>query len=84
MSIFDKLKQGVASTGATNAVGTQKQTFTFSVLPECLAQMQALPEAALKDPFQTAALTVYRQYCFRFFELPHMSYLLFCHSKTHL
>ena len=35
-----------------------QQTFTFSALPTTLAQMQALPEAALKDPFQTAALTV--------------------------
>ena len=35
-----------------------QQTFTFSALPTTLAQLQALPEAALKDPFQTAALTV--------------------------
>ena len=34
------------------------QTITFTALPQTLAQMQALPEAALKDPFQTAALTV--------------------------
>jgi hypothetical protein len=34
------------------------RTFTFAALPESLAQMQALPEAALTDPFQTAALTV--------------------------
>ena len=50
MSIFDKLKRG--------ASGTNSQTFTFTALPESLAQMQALPEAALQDPFQTAALTV--------------------------
>ena len=50
MSIFDKLKRG--------ASGTNSQTFTFAALPESLAQMQALPEAALQDPFQTAALTV--------------------------
>ena len=34
------------------------KTFTFSALPKNLAQLQALPEAALADPFQTAALTV--------------------------
>ena len=34
------------------------QTITFTALPETLAQMQALPEAALTDPFQTAALTI--------------------------
>ena len=53
MSIFDNLKKGVAQ-----AVGSQKETFTFAALPESLAQMQALPEAALQSPFQTAALTV--------------------------
>ena len=34
------------------------QTFTFETLPEDLTQLQALPEAALTSPFQTAALTV--------------------------
>ena len=61
MSFFDKLKGNispVASTPATPSAGASKQTFTFADLPETLAQMQAMPEAALKDPFQTAALTV--------------------------
>jgi len=64
MSIFDKLKQGAANAvqsaarGAAQSIGTRKETFTFAALPESLAQMQALPEAALTDPFQTAALTV--------------------------
>lgn len=35
-----------------------KMTFKFAALPESLAQMQAMPEASLRDPFQTAALTV--------------------------
>lgn len=56
MSIFDKLKQGV--TGAVQSLGNQKETFTFAALPESLAQMQALPEATLDNPFKTAALTV--------------------------
>lgn len=59
MSIFDKLKTitAPASTPAQTA-GPQKKTFTFAALPESLAQMQALPEAKLTDPFQTAALSV--------------------------
>ena len=61
MSFFDKLKGNAAtaaSAPATPTVSAPKQTFTFEDLPESLAQMQAMPEAALKDPFQTAALTV--------------------------
>ena len=60
MSIFDTLRNNtkVASVAAQSAVGKTSQTFTFQALPESLAQMQALPEAALTDPFQTAALTV--------------------------
>ena len=34
------------------------KTFQFSALPETLLKMRSLPEAALTDPFQTAALTV--------------------------
>ena len=60
MSIFDKLKQAapVSAKPAAQAAAGTKQTFVFSALPESLAQMQALPEAALANPFQTAALTV--------------------------
>lgn len=64
MSIFDKLKQSAANAvksaaqGVAQNVGTKKETFTFTSIPESLAEMQALPEAQLKDPFQTAALTV--------------------------
>ena len=60
MSIFDTLRNNTkaASVAAQSAVGKTSQTFTFQALPESLAQMQALPEAALTDPFQTAALTV--------------------------
>ena len=35
-----------------------KETFTFQTLPQNLEQLQALPEAALTSPFQTAALAV--------------------------
>jgi len=60
MSIFDKLKSNAPSQPAS-AHSTSKRNsavFTFAALPESLAQMQSLPEAALTDPFQTAALTV--------------------------
>ena len=59
MSIFDRLKK-VPATAPTQAnTGTvQKVSFSFPALPESLDEMQALPEAALKDPFQAAALTV--------------------------
>lgn len=64
MSIFDKLKNR-SNAGAMNVsqiqteiVGKKEETFIFSALPESLAQMQTMPEAALNDPFKTAALTV--------------------------
>lgn len=58
MSIFDKLKQAAPVAGAPQNRPGGKATFAFPALPESLAQMQAMPEAALQDPFQTAALTV--------------------------
>ena len=60
MSIFDKLKSTASQTinTATPYTGSKRETFTFSVLPESLAQLQALPEASLDTPYKTAALTV--------------------------
>ena len=64
MSIFDKLKSTAASAvgsavqSAVQSVGNKRETFTFAALPESLAEMQALPEADLADPYKTAALTV--------------------------
>lgn len=64
MGLFDKLKNTAASAvgGAVNnaamSIGNKSETFTFTVLPESLAQMQALPEASLDSPFKAAALTV--------------------------
>ena len=59
MSIFDRLKKAETTTPTAAPVATaQQKTFTFDALPESLAQMQALPEAALETPFQTAALAV--------------------------
>lgn len=52
MSIFDRLKQSAVDAAATaaTAIGNKRETFTFTALPESLAQMQALPEAALDTP----------------------------------
>ena len=60
MSIFDKLKNNAISAvgKAAQSLGSQRETFTFRALPESLAEMQALPEAALDTPFQTAALSL--------------------------
>ena len=64
MSIFNKLKNSLSNTmkdaakNAVNAVSTTKETFTFAALPESLAEMKSLPEAALDSPFRTAALSV--------------------------
>jgi len=64
MSIFDRLKRGAADAvknaaqGAVSNFTNKKETFTFASLPESLAEMQALPEAELKNPYQTAALTL--------------------------
>ena len=64
MSIFDKFKKTAGDAlnqgakNAASALASQKETFTFTALPESLAEMQALPEAAMDTPFKTAALTV--------------------------
>jgi len=64
MSIFDKLKRGAADAvksaaqNAATAITSKRETFTFTALPESLAELQALPEADLDTPFKTAALTV--------------------------
>ncbi len=60
MSIFDKLKKNVqtAVKSAAASAFAGEETFIFTALPESLAEMQALPEAAMDTPFKTAALTV--------------------------
>ena len=60
MSIFDKLKKNVqtAVKSAAASAFSSEETFTFTVLPESLAEMKALREATLTSPFATAALTV--------------------------
>lgn len=61
MSIFDSLKNTASKADGSAAVqpsAGKSEAFIFQALPESLAELQALPEAALETPFQTAALTV--------------------------
>ena len=59
MSIFDRLKRTPQMvSGSTSSSEYKKETFIFAALPENLSQLQALPEAQLQTPYQTAALTV--------------------------
>lgn len=64
MSIFDKLFNKAANAAmesvksAVSNAGNKKEEFTFASLPESLAELKALPEAKLDDPYKTAALTV--------------------------
>jgi len=37
---------------------SRSETYTFQAIPTTVAELSALPEAALTDPFQAAALTV--------------------------
>lgn len=70
MSIFDSLKRAAESAlkretskainQAVQSVGKGRnhtETFTFSALPQNVAQLQALPEASLDSAFKTTALT---------------------------
>ena len=64
MSIFDMIFNKAANAAteaaktAVSNLGNKKEEFTFERLPESLADLQALPEAKLDDPYKTAALTV--------------------------
>ncbi|MBQ9743321.1 MAG: hypothetical protein IJV88_06615 [Ruminococcus sp.] len=64
MGIFDKLKSAANSavnsavSSAVNSIGNKTETFTFTKLPESVAELQALPEATLDSPFKTAALSL--------------------------
>lgn len=60
MGLFDKLKISAnqAIGNAVQSIGNKRETFTFTALPESLAEMQALPEASLDTPYKAAALTV--------------------------
>ncbi|MBR6322413.1 MAG: hypothetical protein IKR59_06055 [Lachnospiraceae bacterium] len=47
-----------AVNNAVNSASNKVREISFSTLPTSLAEMQALPEASMTDPFAVAALTV--------------------------
>ena len=57
MGILDFLKTP-AQNEARPAAGNQAESFVFTALPKDLAELKALPEAALDSPYKTAALAV--------------------------
>lgn len=60
MGFFDKLKNEAVSavTGAVRQGQTETKTIVFADMPESLSAFKALPQAAMSDPFDTAALAV--------------------------
>jgi hypothetical protein len=67
MSLFDKIKnqaagaasQAVGQAASNTGKGSGKSVnVTFNAMPETLAEFQALPQAAMQTPFDTAALFV--------------------------
>lgn len=59
MGLFDKLKQSAGNAPAPSVPsGNRTEEITFEQLPETLQEFQALPQAQLTSPFETAALTV--------------------------
>ena len=70
MGLFDQFKSGMGSMAnaagniASGVAGAVKQSnakrvdVTFPQLPQTLGELQALPQAAMSTPFDTAALTV--------------------------
>lgn len=59
MGLFDNLKNKAAQVTAAVGAGSNKTvSVVFPQLPDNLAGFQALPQAALANPFDTAAMTV--------------------------
>ncbi len=62
MGSFDSIKNKPTAAAPTGA-GNKTVEVVFSALPDTLEQFKALPQAAMRDPFDTAALTVLA-FCF--------------------
>ena len=60
MALFDMLKKQAAQEMGQpeNSGGSKTYTVTLQQIPVSLAQMKAMPEAALKEPHHTAALVI--------------------------
>ena len=65
MGLFDNLKNKIndVANKAAQAASNKKVDVVFPKLPDTYEEFLALPQAALKDPFDTAALTVLA-FCF--------------------
>ncbi len=64
MGIFDNLRNAMNAAVPQTAQGTNRSVnVVFPTLPDTLEQFKALPQAALSNPFDTAALTVLA-FCF--------------------
>lgn len=62
MGLFDSVQKTPASS-APSGGGSKTEDVVFAQLPETLGQFKALPQAAMRTPFDTAALTVLA-FCF--------------------
>ena len=60
MGLFDNLKAAAPAPQGTPAggAGNRTESVTFAKLPETLEEFQAMPQAQLQSPFDTAAMTV--------------------------
>ena len=63
-SAINKTKSGIENKaestfkGAASRIGNKSEKIVFSSLPETLEQFASLPQAQMKTPFDTAAMTV--------------------------
>ncbi|MBQ0011850.1 MAG: hypothetical protein KBT07_04005 [Clostridiales bacterium] len=59
MGLFDSIQNPTGAPVPTNTPDQlPRKTVVFQEIPETLEQMQALPEASMKDPLDVAALTI--------------------------
>ena len=66
MGLFDKIKNSASMNGGgapVQSAGNKSKRVVFERLPSNAEEFRLLPEAALADPFETAALTVLA-FCF--------------------
>lgn len=58
-AVKNETAKAVSNAASSVGKGTNRsETFTFSALPNSLAELQALPEASLDSAFKTTALTI--------------------------
>ena len=58
-AVKNEISKAVINTASSAENGKNHvESFTFSALPNNVAELQALPEASLDSPFKTTALTI--------------------------